>query len=47
MKMQQFWAYFATSFPNSRKEFKRIKRAKNIKAYEQAVRELLSKENNQ
>ncbi len=47
MKMQQFWEYFATSFPNSRKEFKRIKRAKNIKAYEQAVRELLSKENNQ
>ncbi len=47
MKMQQFWEYFATSFPNSRKEFKRIKRAKNIKAYEQAVREILNKENNQ
>jgi tRNA-dihydrouridine synthase B len=47
IKMMQFWEYFATSFPNSRKEFKRIKRAKSIKGYEQAVRELLSKENNQ
>jgi len=44
IKMMQFWEYFIKAFPNSRKEFKRIKKATSIKAYEQAVREFLKKE---
>ncbi len=44
MKMLQFWEYFITSFPDSRKEFKKIKKVKSINAYEDAVRALLNKE---
>ena len=47
MKMLQFWEYFATLFPNSRKELKKMKKAKNINAYEDAVRALFNKEKNQ
>lgn len=43
MKMLQLWEYFAAVFPNVRKELKKIKKAKIISAYEDAVRELLSK----
>jgi len=44
MKMFHFWEYFITSFPNSRKELKKIKKAKSINAYEDAVRQILNKE---
>ncbi|MFA9389452.1 MAG: tRNA dihydrouridine synthase [Prolixibacteraceae bacterium] len=41
MKMVSFWEYFTTSFPNSPKGYKKLKKAKNIMAYEEAVREIL------
>ena len=44
IKMLQFWEYFAISFPNSRKELKKIKKAKSIDAYEDAVQALFNKE---
>jgi tRNA-dihydrouridine synthase len=44
MKMFQFWEYFMTSFPNSRKGLRKIKQAKNISAYEDAVRKILINE---
>jgi len=40
MKMLSFWEYFATAFPNSPKGFKKFKKAKNIQAYEEGVREI-------
>ena len=42
LKMTSFWEYFAQSFDNPQKTFKKIKKAKNIFAYETAVREILS-----
>lgn len=42
MKMLGFWEYFSQSFPNSQKVFKKIKKANNPRAYQQAVREILS-----
>ena len=47
LKMFHFWEYFTISFASSRKELKKIKKAKSIRAYEDAVREILNKENNQ
>ena len=47
MKMFLFWEYFTISFASSRKELKKIKKAKSINAYEVAVRQILNKENNQ
>ncbi len=44
LKMTSFWEYFSTTFSNPRKTFKKIKKAKNIKAYELAVREILAQE---
>lgn len=44
MKMLHFWGYFITSFPNSRKGLKKIKKARNILAYENAVKEILLNE---
>ncbi len=44
MKMLHFWEYFITSFSNSRKGLKKIKKAKSISAYEDAVREILNNE---
>jgi len=41
MKMLHFWEYFATLFPDSRKGLKKIKKAKSINAYKDAVRKLL------
>ncbi len=40
-KMLSFWEYFATALPNSQKVIKKIKKAKNYEAYDQAVREIL------
>lgn len=42
MKMQGFWEYFAQAFPNPQKVFKKIKKANNPRAYQQAVTEILS-----
>lgn len=41
LKMYHFWEYFATSFPDSKKGLKKIKKAKSIEAYEDAVKEIL------
>ena len=41
MKMQGFWEYFAQSFSNPHKTFKKIKKANNPRAYQQAVTEIL------
>ncbi|WP_178984408.1 tRNA dihydrouridine synthase [Winogradskyella helgolandensis] len=41
MKMQGFWEYFAQSFSNPQKAFKKIKKANNPRAYQQAVSEIL------
>lgn len=38
MKMQSFWEYFANSFPNSHKTYKRIKKSKTLDKYEEEVR---------
>lgn len=40
MKMTSYWEYFSTIFPDSRKVFKKIKKAKSIGAYDDAVREI-------
>lgn len=37
MKMTSFWEYFANSFVDSHKTYKRIKKAKNIDKYEEAM----------
>jgi len=46
LKMYHLWEYFATLFSNPRKALKKIKKAKNIRAYETAVKEILSAEEN-
>jgi tRNA-dihydrouridine synthase B len=42
VKMESYWEYFAESFPDAHKVFKRIKKAKSFHAYELAVRENLA-----
>ena len=37
-KMTSYWEYFAETFPDPHKTFKRIKKAKSIEAYEEAVK---------
>lgn len=44
LKMLGFWGYFSLSFSNPHKTFKKIKKAKNIHAYEDAVKSILNKE---
>ena len=46
MKMLHFWEYFIVSFPNSPKGLKKIKKARNIIAYKDAVHEILNNELN-
>ncbi len=41
-KMLHYWEYFSTTFDNPHKTFKLIKKAKNIKAYEEAVSKILT-----
>jgi tRNA-dihydrouridine synthase len=41
VKMESFWEYFSTSFPDPRKTFKKIKKAKNFDAYHAAVDSIL------
>lgn len=38
LKMNSFWEYFATSFPDSRKAYKRIKKSQTIAKYDDAVK---------
>ena len=40
LKMTSFWEYFATTFENPQKTFKKIKKSKSIVAYEDEVREI-------
>jgi tRNA-dihydrouridine synthase len=47
MKMYHFWEYFATTFDNSHKTIKMIKKAKNIKAYDTAVHSIFMNERTQ
>ena len=42
MKMRGFWEFFATTFDNPHKTFKKIKKANNQVQYRQAVREILN-----
>ena len=44
IKMLHYWEYFSQSFTNSHKTFKKIKKAKNIPAYERAVAEIFNNE---
>lgn len=44
MKMLLFWEYFSIAFLNSPKGLKKIKKAKTIIAYHEAVKEILDKE---
>jgi tRNA-dihydrouridine synthase len=44
MKMYHYWEYFATTFNNPKKTLKKIKKAKNLRKYEDAVREILDEE---
>lgn len=39
LKMLSFWEYFSIQFPNANKAYKRIKKAKNLRAFEEAVNE--------
>ncbi len=41
VKMESFWEYFATTFPDPHKTFKKIKKAKNPRDYQEAVKSIL------
>jgi tRNA-dihydrouridine synthase len=41
MKMLGFWEYFSQSFSNPQKTYKKIKKAKDVKAYTIAVKEII------
>jgi len=40
IKMYHFWEYFSTTFKNPHKTLKKIKKAKSIRAYDEAVRDI-------
>jgi hypothetical protein len=42
--MLHYWEYFATKFENPRKAVKKIKKAKNFKAYDLAVKSIFESE---
>ncbi|MEH6680993.1 MAG: tRNA-dihydrouridine synthase family protein [Sediminicola sp.] len=42
MKMLGFWEYFSTAFPNPQKTYKKIKKARDVKAYLSATREIIN-----
>jgi tRNA-dihydrouridine synthase len=44
LKMTSFWEYFSTLFSNPQKTYKKIKKAKSIKNYLQAVEEIFVQE---
>ena len=41
LKMLGYWEYFSTTFDNPQKTLKKIKKAKSIEAYEDAVKSIL------
>jgi len=45
IKMLHFWEYFSSTFSNPHKTLKKIKKAKNKIAYENAVKDILTVEN--
>ena len=44
MKMYSFWEYFIQSFPDSRKGLKKIKKAQNLSAYREVVKQIIQNE---
>lgn len=44
IKMLHYWEYFSTTFKNPQKTFKKIKKAKSIRAYHLAVADILRSE---
>jgi len=44
MKMYPFWEYFIHSFPHSPKYLKKIKKARSLSAYREAVKQIISNE---
>jgi tRNA-dihydrouridine synthase B len=44
LKMYHFWEYFSSSFSNPQKVLKKVKKAKSIEAYDDAVRGILHDE---
>lgn len=44
IKMSHFWEYFSETFDNPKKTLKKITKAKNPRAYEEAVRSILNEE---
>lgn len=44
IKMTHFWEYFSNSLSNPKKAFKKVKKAKNLIAYEKAVKSILEDE---
>jgi len=46
LKMLHYWEYFSTSFSNPQKTLKKIKKAKTIQAYDDAVKDILENELN-
>lgn len=44
VKMLHFWEYFSTTFSDPHKTFKKIKKAKKIRAYNDAVKSILDSE---
>jgi IS1 family transposase len=41
-KMESYWEYFSTTFPQAHKVHKKIKKAKNIPQYHAAVTDILT-----
>ena len=44
MKMHSLWEYFITAFPESQRGLKKIKKAKSMEAYDDAVAWILEGE---
>jgi len=44
MKMYSFWEYFIQSFPGSPKGLKKIKKAQNLSAYREVVKQIIQNE---
>ena len=44
MRMYSFWEYFIQSFPNSPKGLKKIKKARNLGVYREAVKQIIDNE---
>ena len=47
MKMYSFWEYFIYSFPSSPRGLRKIRKAKNISAYREAVKQVFNEEHSE